>query len=110
MQRFRRTGWRNRAGKPLEPGDGSLIRLEGARIPSALSNKLSPHQHGINDLLAHLELLDRAPGRVVLHGAMPARIELGMDLSPEIEAVLPELMARVVAEVAGVAGVESARA
>ena len=35
---------------------------------------------------------------------MPARIELGMDLSPEVEAVLPELMARVVAEV------ESARA
>lgn len=94
-------------------GPGSLIRLEGARIPSALSNKLSPHQHGINDLLAHLELLDRAPGRVVLHGAMPARIELGMDLSPEVEAVLPELMARVVAEVAGAAeaaGVDRARA
>lgn len=80
---------------------GSLIRLEGDRIPSALSNKLSPHQHGINDLLAHLQLLGRAPTRVVLHGAMPARIALGMDLSPEIEAVLPELMARVVAEVAG---------
>jgi hydrogenase maturation protease len=80
---------------------GSLIRLEGDRIPSALSNKLSPHQHGINDLLGHLQLLDREPGRVVLHGAMPARIALGMELSPEIEAVMPELMARVVAEVDG---------
>ncbi len=82
-------------------GPGALVRLEGARIPSALSNRLSPHQHGINDLLAHLELLGRSPGRVVLHGATPARIALGLELSPEIEAVLPALMARVVAEVEG---------
>ena len=41
---------------------GSLVRLEGDRIPSAFSNKLSPHQHGINDLLATLTLLGRAPG------------------------------------------------
>jgi hydrogenase maturation protease len=79
---------------------GSLIRLEGDRIPSAFSNKLSPHQHGINDLLATLQLIGRAPGRVVLHGAMPASLELGMELSPTIEAVLPELAARVLAEVA----------
>jgi hydrogenase maturation protease len=78
---------------------GSLIRLEGDRIPSAFSNKLSPHQHGINDLLATLELVGRAPARVVLLGAMPASLELGMELSPTIEAVLPELAARVLAEV-----------
>ena len=78
---------------------GSLIRLEGDRIPAAFSNKLSPHQHGINDLLATLQLVGRAPARVVLHGVMPARIELGMELSPEVEAVLPELAARVLAEV-----------
>lgn len=78
---------------------GSLIRLEGDCIPSAFSNKLSPHQHGINDLLATLQLVGRAPARVVLHGAMPASLELGMELSPTIEAVLPELAARVLAEV-----------
>ncbi|HEX8107341.1 MAG TPA: hydrogenase maturation protease, partial [Kofleriaceae bacterium] len=39
---------------------GSLVRLEGDRIPSAFSNRLSPHQHGINDLLATLRLIDRA--------------------------------------------------
>lgn len=79
---------------------GSLIRLEGNRIPSAFSNKLSPHQHGINDLLATLTLLGRAPGRVVVHGVTPARIALGLELSPEVEAALPELAARVAAEVA----------
>lgn len=78
---------------------GSLVRLEGDRIPSAFSHKLSPHQHGINDLLATLALLGRSPAKIVLHGVTPARIELGMDLSPEVEAALPELVARVASEV-----------
>lgn len=79
---------------------GTLVRLEGDRIPSAFSNKLSPHQHGINDLLATLTFLGRAPGRVVLHGVTPHRMELGLELSPEIEAAMPQLIANVVAEVA----------
>ena len=82
---------------------GSLVRLEGDRIPAAFSNKLSPHQHGINDLLATLAFLGRAPRRVVVLGAVPGRIALGLELSPEIEAALPALAALVVAEVTGAA-------
>ena len=78
---------------------GTLVRLEGDAIPQAFSNKMSPHQTGINDLLATLTFVDRAPARVILLGVTPKRIELGMELSPEVEAVLPELCARVVAEV-----------
>lgn len=80
---------------------GSLVRLEADRIPAAFSNRLSPHQHGINDLLATLQLLGRAPGRVVVLGAVPRRIALGLELSPEVDAALPALAARVVAEVTG---------
>src|SRR5689334_7977742 len=47
---------------------GSLVRLESDRIPAAFSNKLLPHQHGINDLLATLQFLGRAPRRVVVLG------------------------------------------
>ncbi len=82
---------------------GSLVRLEDDHIPAAFSHKLSPHQHGINDLLAALRLLGRAPKRVVLHGITPAVIALGLELSPEVDAALPALAARVVAEVAGAA-------
>lgn len=78
---------------------GTLVRLEGAEIPAAFSNKLSPHQHGINDLLATLTFMGRAPRRVVLHGVIPHRIELGLELSPEIAALVPALVANVVAEV-----------
>lgn len=79
---------------------GTLIRLEGDRIPAAFSNRLSPHQHGINDLLATLQLLGRAPARVVVHGMVPGRLALGLELSPAVDAALPALAARVVAEIA----------
>jgi hydrogenase maturation protease len=78
---------------------GTLVRLEGDAIPSAFSNTLSPHQHGIHDLLATLRLLGRAPKRVVLLGATPLRIQLGLELSPELAAAVPKLAARVRAEV-----------
>jgi hydrogenase maturation protease len=80
---------------------GRLVRLEGDDIPSAFSNNLSPHQHGLNDLLATLRFLGRSPARVVLWGVEPAKIELGMDLSPVVTAAMPELTARVIAEVRG---------
>jgi hydrogenase maturation protease len=79
---------------------GTVVRLEGAEIPSAFSNKLSPHQHGINDLLATLKLVGSAPARVVLFGVVPERISLGMELSPVVAAALPELCRSIVSEVA----------
>ena len=70
---------------------GTILRLEGDRIPSAFSNKLSPHQHGINDVLANLALLDRPPRRLVLFATAPSKVELGMELSPEVAAVIPKV-------------------
>jgi len=80
---------------------GTQVRLVGDEIPAVFSNTLSPHQHGIHDLLATLRLLGREPGRVVALGVVPVRMELGLDLSPEVAAALPVLAARVVAELAG---------
>lgn len=79
---------------------GTIVRLEDEGIPSAFSNKLSPHQHGINDLLATLRLLGRAPRTVILYGVEPERLALGMELSPRLQAGLPQLVARVVEEIA----------
>lgn len=79
---------------------GTIIRLEGDRIPAAFSNKLSPHQHGINDVLANLALLDRSPRRLVLFGIAPSKIELGMELTPVVAAAVPDVGRRVLAELA----------
>lgn len=84
------------SGKP----PGTLVRLEGDDIPSAFSNKMSPHQHGINDLLATLKFLERAPGRVVLIGVEPSVMELSMELSPLVQGVMPSMVALVSKEVA----------
>ncbi|MGE0397407.1 MAG: HyaD/HybD family hydrogenase maturation endopeptidase [Kofleriaceae bacterium] len=79
---------------------GTIIRLEGDRIPSAFSNKLSPHQHGINDLLASLALVGRSPKRIVLFGIAPERIALGMELTPAVAAAIPDVGRQVLEELA----------
>jgi hydrogenase maturation protease len=81
---------------------GAVLRFEGSQVPAAFSNTFSPHQHGINDLLASLAFLGRAPRRVILLGVQPERLALGMELSSTVEAVMPELKRRVHAEVEAV--------
>lgn len=74
---------------------GTIVSMEGDQIPSSFSNKLSPHQHGINDLLAKLTLLGREPKRLALFGVVPERIELGMELSAPVADAIPEVCRRV---------------
>lgn len=77
---------------------GSRLRVEGDAVPRAFTTKLSPHQTGISDLLATLEFLGRAPKHLVLFGVEPVRLELDLELSPEVQALLPAVCADVVAE------------
>jgi hydrogenase maturation protease len=77
---------------------GTLVRIEGEEVAPAVYERLSPHQIGVADLLAGASLLDRYPERVLILGVVPRSIELGLGRSPEVEAALPELVARIVAE------------
>lgn len=88
---------------------GALVRLEDDEVPHAFTTKLSPHQLGIADLLATLRFVGRAPRRVVLFGVEPARLELDDRLSPLVAARLPELRARVLAELAALGAVAEER-
>lgn len=78
------------------PGD--LVRLEGDQVPSAFATVFSPHQIGVADLLATLAFIGRSPGRVVLLGIEPARMELDLELSATVAARLPALCDLVIAE------------
>lgn len=80
----------------------TIVRVDGEAVPAAFTTKLSPHQIGISDLLATLTFLGRAPKRVVLFGVEPARLELDLDLSAPVAAVLPEVIDRVLAELAAI--------
>ena len=79
---------------------GTLMRLEGEEIPMAFRTKLSPHQMGLQDLLAVAELQGSRPREMVLWGVQPESIELGMELTPAVAARFDQLVEKVLAELA----------
>ena len=85
-----------RAGKP----PGTPIHLAGDAVPVFFRSKLSPHQIGLADVLATLELLGRAPKYTAILGMQPDSLALGMELSETVEAGIPELLRMVADELA----------
>lgn len=74
---------------------GKIARLEGDEVPRALEVKVSPHQIGLQDLLAAARLTGCEPEKVVLWGMEPERLEPGLGFSPEVARALPRLQTRV---------------
>ncbi|GBG02743.1 hydrogenase 2 maturation endopeptidase [Azospira sp. I13] len=85
-----------RVGQP----PGSVVLLQGDEVPAFFRTKISPHQIGLSDLLAALELTEQAPKHVSLIGLQPVSLDTGMALTAEAEARVPEMLALVVAELA----------
>ncbi len=77
---------------------GTLVRLAGDALPAFFRSKISPHQLGLCDLLAMLQLRGEAPRELVLHGMVPQSLETHLGLSPGIEARMPEFVERIAAE------------
>lgn len=77
---------------------GELVRLQGEAISRVLAVKVSPHQVGVQDLLATARLLGSEPPHVVLWGMEPARLAPGTGFSPEVQKALPQLEAEVLEE------------
>lgn len=84
----------------VETGDkpGTMIRLIGEELPVALETKLSPHQMGLKDLLAVSELMGHSPGEMVLIGVQPGCIEMGVEMTADVDAVLDEMISKVLSE------------
>ena len=87
-------------------GPGAITRRAGEAVPAALDVKISPHQVGVQDLLAAARLMGREPPEVVLWGMEPEWLDPGTGFSPRVAEALPRLEAAVVDELArwGVAG------
>lgn len=77
---------------------GTIVRMTGEEIPIAFESKLSPHQMGLKDLLAVSLLRGVTPPEMVLLGVQPGNIELGTDLTPEVEAQLDTLVDKALLE------------
>jgi hydrogenase maturation protease len=83
-----------RAGR--EPG--TLVRLAGDQVPVFFRTKLSPHQIGLADVLASLDLLGTPPRETVVLGVEPLSLETGLELTAPVAACLPEMTRKVVDE------------
>ena len=78
---------------------GTVYRCE-ARELIEQEGSLSLHEFGLADSLHMAERLGCAPQRVIVLGVQPATMEPGLDLSPEVAAVLPGIIRLALAEAA----------
>lgn len=74
---------------------GTLIELDGARLPRRFFQSLSPHQVGFRDIVSASRLVG-GPEEIVLMGVEPLRTNLTTDLSEPVARSLDELVAAVV--------------
>ncbi len=80
---------------------GTLHRLGWEELPRYLAHKLSPHQIDLKEVLALCELRGSIPAEVVALGIEPGRIELDVELSPEVERAVPRLVHSAIAVLEG---------
>ena len=79
---------------------GTLVRLEGDAVGPAVAARLSVHQVGVSDLIEAARWRGRVPPTLVLLGSVPETTELGIGLSPSVQATFSHLV-DVVCEEAG---------
>ncbi|MDA8170913.1 MAG: HyaD/HybD family hydrogenase maturation endopeptidase [Nitrospiraceae bacterium] len=69
---------------------------EGRQVPAALSQKFSVHQIGLQDLLFALDITGAAPEEICLAGVQPRDVEVGLNLSDQVEQAMPALINAVI--------------
>lgn len=79
---------------------GTITRLADAEINAWFQTRISPHQVGLSDVLAACCFHGISPKNVVLLGVQPASFDTSMELTPAVAAVLPDLIGRLIDEVA----------
>ena len=75
---------------------GTVIMVENEHVPKAFMARTTPHQLGICDVLAAAELTDIMPRRLTLYGVEPKQLDVGIGLSPEVEAGMEKIISAVV--------------
>jgi hydrogenase maturation protease len=74
---------------------GTIDSVEGDRIPSFLSSKLSVHQIGLPDMLFAAKLMEIMPSELCLIGIQPFSMETAAEMSDVISGKMEALICRV---------------
>lgn len=75
---------------------GTLTVLEREQLPRLFAHKLSPHQIDLSEVLALAELRGRLPPVTVAFGIEPQAVEMGVGLTPTVDARIDDLVEAVV--------------
>ena len=81
---------------------GTLVVMRGSDVPVYFGIRVTPHQLGLADVLATLELSGEQPGCVTVLGLVPESLELTLELSGLIRERLDSLVEAAVAELAAI--------
>ena len=81
-----------------EEAPGTLVVMRGAEVPVYFGIRVTPHQLGLADVLATLELSDEAPGSVTVLGMVPGSLNMSLELSDLIGSRLGKLVSLAVDE------------
>jgi hydrogenase maturation protease len=65
---------------------GTVLKIADDEVQALFQTRFSPHQIGLSDVLASLQLSDEAPERIVIIGVVPESLELGLELTPVVAA------------------------
>ncbi|MCJ7656026.1 MAG: HyaD/HybD family hydrogenase maturation endopeptidase [Dehalococcoidia bacterium] len=78
---------------------GTIYRLTLDDLGRDSTSPVSLHEIGVLDSLKIMSLFDRLPESTVIIGIEPKTIDFGLDLSPEVEEKLPEVINLVLKEI-----------
>lgn len=67
---------------------GIFYQFNNEEVKAYFKEKVSMHELGIQDVLAALELLEKPVKDVVVLGIQPAVIDIGLELSPTVQAAV----------------------
>ena len=73
---------------------GQLMELEKDEIPLYRDIKMSDHQITFQEVLGLAKFRDLFPENLHLIGIHPVSIEIGVGMTPEVEALMPEVLER----------------
>lgn len=76
---------------------GSIMVLRDEEVPALFTNKISPHQLGLSDVLSALRFTGEFPRKLTLVGVIPESLEPHIGLTPTVSAVLESALAEVIA-------------
>lgn len=80
---------------------GTVLRLSPDDLLSSADRALSLHEFGLLEALAAARQLGLAPPEVVILGIQPADLRCGLELSAELAALVPQVVALILAELKG---------